>query len=246
LDNYFAGGKEMMNDSEFDIYNNGTYFANNPSWHEQDSSWKAMQVYKIIESNNLQFSNMCEIGCGAGEIINQLFSKYKEKIEMCGYEISQQAFNICQKKSKPGLEFKLSDLLLDQDAYYDIVMAIDVLEHIDNYIDFLRKLKNKGRYKIFHIPLDLSVQSVLRLSPIIKSRKSVGHIHYFTKETALETLIYAGHEIVEYFYTGASLDLPNRGWKANLLKIPRRLAFLVNKDITVRVLGGYSLMVLTK
>jgi hypothetical protein len=73
-------------------------------------------------------------------------------------------------------------------AHFDIVMAIDVFEHVEDYFGFLRKLRGKAEYKIFHIPLELSVQSVLRSSIIIEGRKSVGHIHYFTKETALETL----------------------------------------------------------
>ena len=79
-------------------------------------------------------------------------------------------------------------------------MAIDVFEHVEDYFGFLRKLREKAEYKIFHIPLDLSVQTVLRSSPIIKGRKSVGHIHYFTKETALETLKDTGYEIIDYFY----------------------------------------------
>ena len=151
-----------------------------------------------------------------------------------------------QKKSRDSLLFKLQDLLKDNDDYFDILMAIDVFEHVEDYFLFLRKIREKAKYKIFHIPLDLSVQTVLRSSPIIKSRKCVGHIHYFTKETALETLKDTGYEIVDYFYTSGSLELPNRGWKANLLKIPRKLAFSINKDFAVRLLGGYSLMVLAK
>ena len=125
-------------------------------------------------------------------------------------------------------------------------MAVDVFEHIEDYFHFLRRLKTKGKHFIFHIPLDLSVQTVLRSHPIIRARKSVGHIHYFTKETALEVLKDTGYEIIDVFYTAGALELPNRGWRMKLLSIPRRLAFAVNKDWAVRVLGGYSLLVLAK
>ncbi len=80
----------------------------------------------------------------------------------------------------------------------------------------------------------------------MKLRRTVGHLHYFTKETALETLRYSGYEIVDYFYTGSAIDLPNRGWKANLMKLPRKIVFRLNKDLTVRILGGYSLLVLAR
>jgi hypothetical protein len=136
--------------------------------------------------------------------------------------------------------------LEEDDAYFDIVMAIDVFEHVEDYFGFLRKLKPKGDYKIFHIPLDLSVQKVLRSWPIIKARKNLGHIHYFTKETALETLIDTGYEIVDYFYTAGSLVSPNQKWRARLMTAPRKFAYSLNKELTVRILGGYSLLVLAK
>ncbi len=227
------------------IYNDGTYLKNNPSWHEEDSQWKAKQIKKIIDKNSLNPNRICEIGCGAGEILSQLEESYDGK-QFYGYEISPQAFELCVKKSKPNLTFKLFNLLEEDTEYFDIVMAIDIFEHVEDYFDFLRKVKGKADYKIFHIPLDLSVQTVLRSSPIIKKRKSIGHIHYFTKETALETLVDTGYDIIDYFYTSSSLELPNRGLKANLLKVPRKLAFSVNKDLAVRILGGYSLLVLAK
>ena len=227
------------------IYSDGTYLENNPTWHEEHSSWKARQIQKIIEKNALNFNKICEVGCGAGEILNQLSEQYEGK-KFYGYEISPQAFDLCKNKSKTDLTFFLEDLLAENTQYFDIVMAIDVFEHVDDYLGFLRRLKAKAEYKIFHIPLDLSVQTVLRSSEIVARRKLVGHIHYFTKETALETLKYTGYEIVDYFYTASSLELPNRGWKANLLKIPRKFAFSVNKDLGVRLLGGCSLLVLAR
>ena len=191
-------------------------------------------------------SSICEVGCGAGEILNQLSIHYGQEIDFIGYEISPQAFEICRKKSKKNLTFKLEDILKDQNEKYDIIMAIDVIEHIEDYYNFLRKLREKAKYKIYHIPLDLSVQTVFRSSPIMNGRKFVGHIHYFTKETALESLKDTGHEIIDFFYTRGLLELPNRGWKADLLRVPRKLLFIVNKDLSVRVLGGYSLLVLSK
>jgi len=227
------------------IYEDGTYLDNNPSWHEEDSQWKAQHINYIMMKNSLCPKKICEVGCGAGEILNQLSELYVN-CEFIGYEISPQAFELCNAKSKPNLTFRLEDILKDDNAHFDIVMAIDVFEHVEDYWGFLRKLREKAEYKIFHIPLDLSVQTVFRSSPILKCRKSVGHIHYFTKEIALETLKDTGYSIIDYFYTASSLELSNFGWKANLLKLPRKLIFSLNHDFAVRLLGGYSLMVLAK
>lgn len=228
------------------IYEDGTYLAKHPSWHEEDSSWKAMQILRMIEKNNLRPATVCEIGCGAGEILNCLSASCGQDVQFTGYDISPQAMDLCKKKEKQNLHFYLGNLLDEKDTYFDIVMAIDVFEHVEDYLGFIRRLRVKGEYKVFHIPLDLSVQTILRASPIHFVRKKSGHIHYFTKEIALAALKDTGYEIVEYFYTPSSLDTPNLNWKARLMKLPRKLFFAIHQDLSVRILGGYSLMVLAK
>lgn len=232
--------------NENTIYQDGTYLENNPSWHEEDSPWKAKQVEKILKNNNIIPLTVCEIGCGAGEILKCLANVYGDDVVFYGYEVSPQAFKICRKKEQKNIHFLLKDALDENTNPFDVVMAIDVFEHVEDYLGFLRKFKAKGTYKIFHIPLDLSAQRVLRISTILQMRKDSGHLHYFTKETALATLEYAGYEIVDYFYTKINLDLPARGLRNKLLKLIRRLLFSANQDLTVRALGGFSLIVLTK
>jgi SAM-dependent methyltransferase len=228
------------------IYTDGTYLQSTGSWHQEDSPWKAAHVKSLLERNGLKPETICEIGCGAGEILNWLSRALPGKAKLTGYEISPQAHALCQVRAHDGLTFRLGDLLDEDSDPYDVVMAIDVFEHVEDYLGFLRRLKPKGRHKIFHIPLDLSVQSLLRVSPILKLRREVGHLHYFTKETALGTLEHAGYEVVDHVFTATAVELPNRGWKANLMKLPRRLLHAVSPDWAARLFGGYSLLVLAK
>ncbi len=227
------------------VYEDGTYLARNPDWHESHSEWKAQQIHKLITRNNLNPGTICEIGCGAGEILNQLMVSLNNNIHFAGYEISPQAFKICQAKSKERLSYYLKDLL-EEEAFFDIVMAIDVFEHVENHFSFLRKLKTKGEYKVFHIPLDISVASVLSGSWLLTSRYKTGHLHVFTKDTALATLQDTGYEILDFFYTQGSLELPTTNRKQKLLRIPKRLSFPINQNLTVKIFGGFSLLVLTK
>ena len=228
------------------IYTTGEYLGNNPTWHVEDSAWKAKQILKIIERNNLQPESVCEVGCGSGEILNQLYLKMPETVDFTGYEISPQAFELCKTRNKQRLNFNLGDLVRQENVYFDGLLCIDVFEHIEDYLTFLKDLQKKAKYKIFHIPLDLSVSSVLRSSPILRARQSVGHLHYFSKETALATLKDSGYEICDYFYTAGSIDLPKKSFKTLLANFPRKVLYGLNQDIAVRLLGGYSLLVLTK
>ena len=101
-------------------------------------------------------------------------------------------------------------------------------------------------YIVIHFPLDLSVLSVLRESPLLHVRRKVGHIHYFTKGLALELLDECGFEVIDYHYTGAAISSPQRGFKSRLFGQFRRLIYFLNKDIGVRLLGGETLMVLAR
>lgn len=232
--------------SKANIYENGEYLNNNPGWHEEDAPWKAAQIIKILNANKITPKRVCEIGCGSGAVLSNIAKYFDSSVKFSGYEISPHAFAICKNHKANNVSFYLGDPFNQDLEKFDVAIAADVIEHVEDYFSFLRNLKPKSEYKIFHIPLDISVQMVVRCSPIIRARERVGHIHYFTKETALATLKDTGYEILDYFYTPGLLELPNRSWKSKILKIPRKLMFYLNRDITVRILGGYSLLVLTK
>ena len=224
-------------------YLTNEYFDTHPTWDVEDSPWKAKQIEKIINRNKLSPKLIGDIGCGAGEVLSQLHMQMDENITFVGYEISPHAFDLCKLRIKDRLQFKMENFFESND-FFDIVMAIDVFEHVESYFDFLRQFREKGKYKIFHIPLDLSVQSVLRITPILRGRERNGHLHYFTKDTALAVLKDTGYEIIDYFYT-PGMDL-RKTIRDFLFRLPRKIFFKINKDLAVRILGGYSLIVLAK
>jgi hypothetical protein len=227
------------------IYTDGDYLIRNDGWHTEDSPWKATQIIKILDRNAIRPSTVCEIGSGAGEILNQLHAKLPPGTKYYGYEISPQAHAMALQREKEGLTFLLKDIL-EEDVFYDVALIIDVIEHVQDFYGFLQKIKNKATYKIFHIPLDLSVQTVWRSKPILTGRKQVGHIHYFTKETALAALEDSGYTIADHFYTSGMVELPGKPLRSKMLIWPRKLLFGINQDFAARLLGGYSLMVLAK
>lgn len=229
-----------------DRYTNGEYLKNNPNWHVEESPWKTKQILKMIDRNLIKPNSISEIGCGAGEILYQLYLKMPENVTFVGYEISPQAFELCQKRKNPRIQFNLKSILDEDNVFFDLILCLDVFEHVEDYFGFLRKLRVKGEYKLFHIPLDLSVGAVLFDTFILERRRNVGHLHYFSKETALATLRDTGYEILDYFYAPISIDLASTSFKKLPLKYPRKIMYSINKDFTSRLLGGLSLMVLAK
>ena len=227
------------------IYTDGTYLRNNPTWHADDSAWKARHIVAMLERNAIVPATVCEVGCGAGEILREMSAHLPRETRFFGYEISPSAYRLCAHKASERIAFKLADLL-EEDAHFDVAMAIDVFEHVEDYFTFLRKLRTKARYKLFHIPLELSAQMVMRGTPLLDARRSVGHIHHFSKETAIATLEDCGYRVDDHAYTSGRTELGNLGWKTQLLKWPRQALYKVSPDAAARVLGGYSLLALAE
>jgi ubiquinone/menaquinone biosynthesis C-methylase UbiE len=168
------------------MYESDTYSENNPTWHEEDSPWKAGHIGKIIKDNNIPHRRVCDVGCGVGAILANLEAHLPDA-DFTGYEISPYAYERARQRQSEHVKFVLGDVTKAEKTDFDVVLLIDVIEHVEDYFKFLKDLKNIGTYKVLHIPLDLSVQSVFRVSPIMGQRAGVGHIHYFLKDTALAT-----------------------------------------------------------
>ena len=56
----------------------------------------------------------------------------------------------------------MEDLTVSSRSHYDVLLVIDVFEHVPDYLGFIEKLRQKADLKVFHIPLDLSVSSIVR------------------------------------------------------------------------------------
>ncbi|GAC1667787.1 MAG: hypothetical protein PVS3B1_05000 [Ktedonobacteraceae bacterium] len=230
-------------------YTSGQYFARWPTWHVESSSWNARQIERMLSRSTITPKTICDVGCGAGEVLKQLQTFMPGDCTCWGYEISPQAFELAKSRENGRLHFALMDFRQEKDVFFDLILLIDVIEHVEDCFGFLRAIKSKSSYKILHIPLDLSARTIIR-DGLTHVREQHGHVHYFTKETALQTLKDVGYEVLDYFYTSPSLDLPTNGManemRRRLMTVPRKLFFTLNKEAAVRVLGGWSLMVLVK
>lgn len=231
------------------IYTSGDYLAATQTWHTEDSAWKAKQIMQIIRSNNLHPASIGEVGCGAGGVLRELARQNSlDGMQLRGYDISPQAIELCRTAEAESCQFFCEDLLADSNSdFFDILLIIDVFEHVSDYLGFLRRCKRKAEYKIYHIPLDIHVSSVLR-NAFMRTRYSVGHLHYFTAESAIASLEDTDHEIVDYFYTDAAFGTfkHHASIRQAVANGPRWLLSRLSVPFAARVLGGFSLLVLAR
>jgi cyclopropane fatty-acyl-phospholipid synthase-like methyltransferase len=227
-------------------YLNGPYLLQNPNWHKEDAAWKANQVVKILKDFQIQPTSIAEVGCGSGEVLLSLIPHFPHT-ELLGYDISPQAAQFWPASTdEVKVKFKLGNFHQLNHSQFDIVMMLDVFEHVRDPFTFLEETHSHGTKFIFHIPLDLSVISIARKMTLLNSRSEVGHLHFYTKDLALEMLKDCGYKIIEWRYTGASLNMKESSLKTRLARLPRQLTSMVDKDWAVRLLGGETLLVLAE
>lgn len=223
----------------------GEYIGKVSAWHTDDALWKANCIRRTLDRNSVSPRIVGEIGCGTGEVLRQLQLKMDPQCHFIGYDIAQQAIELSRSRQNDRLECRLTDICNDAVANFDLLLILDVLEHQENYFDFLRRAKTLAPYKIFHTVLDLSAQAVLRKDNLSKRRQLTDDLHFFTKETFLRGLLDENYEIVDWFYVPRSLHRAS-GPLRKILQLPRSICFAMDRDFAARVLGGYSLFVLAK
>jgi SAM-dependent methyltransferase len=225
-----------------DRYLDGSYLAANPEWDRSDARWKAAQVLAILRSNQLSPHSFCDIGCGSGDALACLQADFPES-RFVGFDISPQLEGFWRQS--PSIAFHLGNFHEINNEVFDLLMMLDVFEHVRDPFTFLDQSRRHARSFVFHIPLDLSALSVARGSPLMRVRRGVGHLHFYTRDLALETLTECGYTIDEWRYTGAFKTLAtHHSWKTRMAALPRRVAYAINKDAGVRIFGGETLIVL--
>jgi SAM-dependent methyltransferase len=234
----------MNTPSNASIYDDGTYRARNAAWHTEDSDWKASKIAAILDRHNVKASPICDVGCGAGKIIEALARHYPEA-ECHGFDTSVDAAAFWPKDASSLVSFRNTDILAG-DQRFGLILNIDVFEHVEDYLGFLRKLSKRADYFVFHIPLELHVSAILRANHG-KARYSVGHLHHFSQETALLTLADTGYDVIAVELTRLSQEtVEGRRPITNALNILRKMTGIVSERLSARLFGGYSLLVLAR
>jgi len=225
------------------IYNDGLYLKSNKNWHMEDSPYKAKLVGDVLGSLPA-IKSVVEVGCGAGEIIHILSQQFPD-LQFYGYDISGDAAVFWTNKASPNLSYHQGNIL-ESDLLVDAILCLDVFEHIEDYMGFLKNLKQHGSYIIFNVPMDMCVVKLLA-NGLRYARENVGHLHYFNEWSAKATLLDCGYEIVEARLSPAFLKVPPRSLKQFLAAIPRVLShFILGSSLACKLFGGYGLIVTTK
>jgi 2-polyprenyl-3-methyl-5-hydroxy-6-metoxy-1,4-benzoquinol methylase len=139
-------------------------------------------VVQALDRRQIAGGCIADVGCGQGDLYNFIESRFSRYV---GIDVVQY------EDFPPGAEFSILDLdsgeLPLPEASADVVVAVEVIEHLENPRDFMRKLVRLAKpdgWVVVTTPNQLSVLSLLTL--IVKQHfQAFQDIHYPAHLTAL-------------------------------------------------------------
>jgi len=230
------------------IYDDGTYSHNNPGFNDRESRRKANSLITLLEGSSIGLSDIQSVldyGCGGGGLIADLCNKLPYINDAKGMDLNKDAIEFALSKNRTSSVLKFEVGSLEQvTSRYDLITIVHVLEHIQNWSQFLLEIKSKARYVYISVPIEASVWMTARKSVLLNQYKKYGHIHFINEPYLINYLEEAGLKVMSTGYSDEFLAFD--GLKSNIMKIPRLSIGLFSKKVACNIVGGYCFQVLCK
>ncbi len=159
--------------------------------------WRFEAVKKHLHLMPDTTSKVLEIGCGHGVM--------REQMESLGYVVDACDLNLHALELIKGgqgrvMLYNIYDKHPDLAGKYDMIMLMDMVEHIEDDVDFLKTAAaylRPGGTVVLSVPASMLLFS--------KYDVEVGHIRRYTRKTMHELMTNAGFEPTKISYWAGSL-----------------------------------------
>lgn len=191
------------------IYTSGEYISRNPTLDVEDTPWKLSKIIPLAEvfaaRHNSAKVKILDVGGGAGMVLKGLsdFLATRElEVEKYALDLSREMLEI-QKRNNPDIVLLSQESIEStsfKDKEFDLVLMVDVLEHIPDLSAALKELRRIAKYVIYKVPIENNLYyNILNLIKLGGLRRDifqqVGHVHFFSYGMVMQQLRSTG-EIV--------------------------------------------------
>ncbi|HJZ83405.1 MAG TPA: methyltransferase domain-containing protein [Pyrinomonadaceae bacterium] len=162
-----------------------------------------------------------DVGCGTGANLKMLGAHG----EVAGVDISQQALEFCRQRGLETVRFGAAESLPYEDESFDLVTALDVIEHLDDDLTGLREigrvLRPRGRLLLF-VPAFMFLWGV--------QDEVSNHRRRYDRADLVRKVSEAGFEIEQISYANVTFFLPVLvvRWIMRIFKIRAETEYGIN------------------
>jgi len=218
-----------------DRYTNGDYRAKNPDWHAGDAPHKAKAIVQLVRDVGWKPAFVGEAGCGSGQVLQRVCAALGAR----GHGVDPSKEALRQAPQNPQIQFEQGGV--DALPACDMVMGIDVVEHVADDIGFVRAMAAKSDHIVLRIPLDVSALDSVRPARMLEARRRFGHRSVYTVDLALALVQDAGLQVVTHRTDRVPVRAASRIGRVS--DKARRVLHFLAPEATTRWLGGYSLLI---
>lgn len=141
-------------------------------------------ILKVLDNYNPKL--ILDVGCGEGFITYKLADKFKEAF-IFGIDIEKEYIDYAREfNSAANICYKVDEIDTLPTWDFDLIIATEVLEHLENPKDAIKKLKavsNNGGIILITIPNEpyFRLGNLCALKYIRSFGSTPGHLHNWTK-----------------------------------------------------------------
>jgi SAM-dependent methyltransferase len=168
---------------------------------DADHFWIIWRWKSILANKSIAFkpgSILLEIGCGNGIAMHQFETDYGITVDGC--DLNELALSKSVTVNGRKFLYNIFDFQEQLVGKYDGIILLDVIEHIDDPLGFIKassKYLKKNGMIIINVPAYQWLYS--------SYDRAVGHVHRYTKKELRSLLIQAGFDVKSISYWGASM-----------------------------------------
>ena len=159
---------------------------------------RLMNYHKFFVDNVDEDDVVLDVGCGNGALSYDVAKKAKKVV---GIDLNEKNVSFAkQRYSKENIEYIRGDALKDlTNEKFDIIIMSNVLEHIENRVEFLGKLREKAAKFLIRVPMiNRDWITLYKKEMGLDYRLDKGHFVEYTLDGFVKELEEAGLSIKEY------------------------------------------------
>ncbi len=223
------------------------YLVKNPELHASDAESKARAILNLA-SGIVQPDSILDIACGSGLVLQQVVKELTPE-RAVGLDISESIIAEARKLNiDTRIVFQVADAFSYSKSHFNLVLAIDIVEHVNDDLALLKHISSLGEYVIIKVPIEhnflnsfLYLISGKRIDYWRTTEAKYGHIHHYGLSEFISKLRELDLHLIKVDY----MPLPKRS--AALREILRWLflpLWFISRNFYVRLTGGFLVVLL--